>query len=78
MATTVKETLVNRKVQLAVNNGVSDSGNAVIVSRTYNRINPTATKEQMHATATAIGSLMENTIASIYYDDKKLLEELDA
>lgn len=78
MSKSITETLVQRKVQMSVISGTNDSGNAIVVSRTYNRINPTATKEQMHATATAIGSLMEHSIANIYYDDKKMLEEIDA
>ena len=69
----VTETLVSRKVQLKVTTGTDVNGNATVATRTYSNVNPEATAEQMHATAVAFGSLMDDTVASIYYDDKSLL-----
>lgn len=73
---TVNETLVSRKMQLSVNAGTDVNGNAVVRNRSYNNINPDATPANIHATAVAIASLMDNTVTSIYYDEKMLLEEV--
>jgi len=72
----VTETLVKRTVQINVEDGTNASGTTKASKRTFSNINTTATAAQLHATAAAISSLMDNTIMGIYYDDKKLLEEV--
>ena len=75
-ATEVTESLVSRKVQLAVHDGVNASGTARIKTRSFSNINADASAEAMHSTAKALASLINNDLANIYYDDKKLLQEV--
>ena len=72
----VTETLVKRTVQINVEDGTNASGNTKTAKRTISNVNPAATAAQLHATASAISTLMDNTVMGIYYDDKKLLEEV--
>ena len=72
----VNEVLTSRKVQISVENGTNASGTVKAASRTFSNINPNATAAQMHATAQALGTLMDNTVMGIYYDDKKRLQEV--
>jgi len=74
----VVETLVKRTVQITVEDGVNASGSTKTTQRTISNINPAATPAQLHITAAAFGSLMDNTVMGIYYDDKMLLQELNA
>lgn len=69
----IESTLINRKLLLSINNGDSSK-----TSRSYNNLNPAATAEDIHATAMALASLMDKTVASVYYDDKTLLTEVEA
>ena len=75
-ATEVTESLVSRKLLLSVHDGVNASGTARIKNRSYNNINSVADAEAMHKTAIAFASLMSNDLANVYYDDKKLLQEV--
>ena len=70
----VTKELVSRKIIIATQVGETASGGAKLGNRTFNNINPDATDAQMHAVAAAIGGLMENGAAAIYFDDKSLLE----
>ena len=72
----VTEVLTSRKVQISVENGTNTSGSVKTTSRTFSNINPSATAAQMHDTAQALGTLMDNTVMGIYYDDKKRLQEV--
>lgn len=72
----VTETMVNRRMTLAMNDGVNANGTAKTVSRSYSNLNELATPAQMHATATALSGLMDDSLCGIYYDDKKLLQEV--
>jgi len=72
----VTETLVKRTVQINVQDGTTAGGTTKAVKRTISNVNPEATAAQLHATASAISTLMDNTVMGIYYDDKKLLEEV--
>ena len=76
-ATEVKESLISRKLQLAVHDGMTVSGAARIKTRSFNNINADATVDDMHSTAVALASLMDNELANVYYDDKKLLQEVE-
>ena len=75
--TQVDEILTSRKILLAVQDGVTASGATKMKNRSYNNISEDATAEGMHATALAFASLMKNDLAHVYYDDKKLLEEIE-
>ena len=77
-ATEVTESLVSRKLLLSVHDGVNASGTARIKNRSYNNINADADAEAMHKTAVAFASLMSNELANVFYDDKKLLQEIAA
>jgi len=72
----VTETLVKRTVQINVEDGTTAGGTTKIAKRSISNVNTSATAAQLHATAAAISSLMDNTIMGIYYDDKKLLSEV--
>lgn len=72
----VTETLIKRTVQMVVDDGTNVSGTTKSAKRTVSNINPSATAAQLHATAAALSSLMDNTVIGIYYDDKKLLQEV--
>ena len=72
----VSETLIRRTVQLTVDDGVNTSGSTKTAKRTISNINPVATPGQLHATAAALATLMDNDVLGIYYDDKKLLQEV--
>jgi len=74
----VTETLIKRTVQITVEDGTNVSGTTKSAKRTISNINPSATATQLHATAATLASLMDNTIVGIYYDDRKLLQELAA
>ena len=75
-ATEVTESLVSRKLLLSVHDGVNASGTAKMKNRSYNNVNADADAEAMHTTAVALAGLMDNELANIYYDDKKLLQEV--
>ena len=75
--TSIDEILVSRKVILSVQDGVTASGATKLKNRSYNNISEDASAEGMHATALAFASLMKNDLAHVYYDDKKLLEEVE-
>jgi len=74
----VTETLIKRTVQINIEDGTTAGGTAKATKRTISNIYTSATAAQMHAIAADLASLMDNTIVSIYYDDKKLLEDLSA
>lgn len=73
----INKVLVNRTITLALQDGTNASGTTVIKNRTFNCINPEATEEDMHNTATQLGSLMKNTVGSVYFSEKSLLEEVE-
>ena len=77
-ATEVTESLVSRKLLLAVHDGVNASGTAKIKTRSYSNLNADASTEAMFVTAKALGSLMDNELANVFYDDKSLLQEVVA
>ena len=77
-ATEVTEELVSRKLLLSVHDGVNASGTAKMKNRSYNNVNADADAEAMHTTAVALAGLMDNELANIYYDDKKILQEVVA
>ena len=77
-ATEVTESLVSRKLLLAVRDGVNASGTAKIKTRSYSNLNADASAEAMHATGKALATLTKNELANIYYDDKSLLQEVVA
>ena len=77
-ATEVTESLVSRKLLLAVHDGVNASGTAKIKNRTFSNLNADASAEAMHATGKALATLTKNELANIYYDDKSLLQEVVA
>ena len=76
-ATEVTESLVSRKLQLSIHDGVNASGTARIKNRSYSNINADASAEAMHKTAVALASLMDNELANIFCDDKTLLQEVE-
>jgi len=76
MSTKVTETMVNRKMTIAMENGTNASGTTKSVSRSYSNLNSSATAAQIHATAKALSGLMDESVLGIYYDDKKLLQEV--
>jgi len=68
----VTETHVKRTVQLALNNsGISDG----TTTRSFTNISKTATAAKIHSTAKTLSSLLDNSLANIYYSDRKLLVE---
>ena len=77
-ATEITESLVSRKLLLSVHDGVNASGTAKIKNRSYNNVSSTASAEAMHKTAVAVAGLMSNELANVFYDDKKLLQEVAA
>ena len=77
-ATEVTEELVSRKLLLAVHDGVNASGTAKIKNRSFSNLNADASAEAMYVTAKALGSLMDNELANVFYDDKSLLQEVVA
>ena len=76
-ATEVTESLVSRKLQVSIHDGVNASGTARIKNRSYSNVNADASAEAMHKTAVALASLMDNDLANIFCDDKKLLQEME-
>lgn len=74
----VTESLVSRKVQIKLSTGTDVNGNATVATRTYSNVSPTATAEEMHATAQALGTLMDDSVIGVYYDDKKILQQVSA
>lgn len=76
-ATEVTESLVSRKLQLSIHDGVNASGTARIKNRSYSNVNADASAEAMHKTAVALASLMDNDLANIFCDDKTLLQEVE-
>ena len=75
-ATEVTESLVSRKLLVSVHDGVNASGTARIKNRSYSNINADADADAMHKTAVALAGLMDNELANVFYDDKKLLQEV--
>ena len=76
-ATQVTETLVSRKLQLSVRDGVTATGNSALKNRSYSNVNEDADAEAMYNTGVALASLVENELANVYYDDKKKLQEVE-
>ncbi|MCQ2381320.1 MAG: DUF1659 domain-containing protein [Acidaminococcaceae bacterium] len=71
-------TLVSKKLQLMLNNGVSDSGSARTITKSVAHINPEATDEELMSTAEALGTLFANSTVSIYHVEKNLLEKSES
>lgn len=78
MSNNVQQTLVSRKLQLAVENGTTASGTAKIISRSLGNIAEDATITDIHIVATGIASLMRNGAAGVYVSDKSLLESIES
>ena len=76
-ATEVTESLVSRKLQLSVHDGVNASGSPKIKNRSYSNINADASAEALHKTAVALAGLIDNELAHVFYDDKTLLQEVE-
>jgi len=73
----VNKVFVSRTITLALQGEASESGSTVVKNRTFNCINPDATEEAMHNTATQLGSLMKNAVGNVYFSEKSLLEEAE-
>lgn len=74
MSVSVNETLATRKLQLALTVAGVGGSAGTTTTKSFSNINKNATAAQMYAAADALGSLMDNTVASIYYVDKALLQ----
>lgn len=78
MAINVTNTLVSKKLQLMLNNGVSDSGTARILTKSVAHINPETTNAKLMSTAEALGTLFANNVVSVYHVEKNLLEKSES
>ena len=74
---TITESLVSKRLQLVVHDGVNASGNARLVTKSYNNINADVEKENLHEAALALGSLYANELSNIYHSEKYLLQSVE-
>ncbi|MCQ2381344.1 MAG: DUF1659 domain-containing protein [Acidaminococcaceae bacterium] len=77
MASSVTDTLVSKKLQIMLNNGVTDSGAAKSKTKTFTNVNPEATDANLKKAADALATLFDNTVMGIYHVDKSILETVE-
>lgn len=75
MANLINDTLVSKKLNITILE--SDASGGRTKTRTYNRINPAASKEDMYKAAAAIAGLMAQTVGGYYHSEKSLLQEVE-
>lgn len=79
----IEQTLVSRRLQVALPDGTTAAGTTKLKSRSLGNIAEDATAADIHAVATAIASLMKNAngesgAAAVYVTDKNILESVES
>lgn len=77
MANSVSESLVSKRLQIVIHDGVNASGTAKLKTKTFANLNADATKEQLGAAADALIPLYKNEVANVYHSEKFLLQNVE-
>ena len=77
MTNTVSESLVSKRLQIVIHDGVNASGTAKLKTKTFANLNADATKEDLGAAADALIPLYKNEVANVYHSEKFLLQNVE-
>ncbi len=77
MANSVSESLVSKRLQIVIHDGVNASGTAKLITKSFANLNAEATKEQLAAAADALIPLYKNEVANVYHSEKFLLQNVE-
>ncbi len=77
MANSVTESLVSKRLQIVIHDGVNASGTAKLKTKTFANLNADATKEDLGAAADALIPLYKNEVANVYHSEKFLLQNVE-
>lgn len=77
MSTQVNESLVSKRLQIVIHDGVNASGTAKLKTKTFANLNADCTKEQLGAAADALIPLYKNEVANVYHSEKFLLQNVE-
>ena len=77
MTNTVSESLVSKRLQIVIHDGVNASGTAKLKTKTFANLNAEATKEDLGAAADALIPLYKNEVANVYHSEKFLLQNVE-
>ena len=77
MATEVSESLVSKRLQIVIHDGVNASGTAKLKTKTFANLNADATKEDLGAAANALIPLYKNEVANVYHSEKFILQNVE-
>lgn len=77
MATEVSESLVSKRLQIVIHDGVNASGTAKLKTKTFANLNADATKEDLGAATDALIPLYKNEVANVYHSEKFLLQNVE-
>ena len=73
----VTKSLVSRVLTISVHDGMTVNGSARLKNRSFSNINAEADEEALYGTALALGGLMNNEVANIFFSEKNLLQEVE-
>ena len=77
MTNTVSESLVSKRLQIVIHDGVNASGTAKLKTKTFANLNADATKEDLGAAANALIPLYKNEVANVYHSEKFILQNVE-
>lgn len=77
MANEVTESLVSKRLQIVIHDGVNASGTAKLITKSFANLNADATKEDLGAAANALIPLYKNEVANVYHSEKFILQNVE-